>query len=333
VVDQAYALIPFLRHSHDPLVETNLLVVLSGAECSRARYAESLMLAERAIALAHEMRCDSIEKYGLVARGHAEIGLRHFRDARRTIQLILDAGTQFDDIYLTYTAKALLLRIALAQNPLHEACPFLSIPADRLPKFVQGELSALLAVQCALAGDPEGATHHARAALTVTRSIESVFVARFALLSAKQPILSPSTELEDWLLDVAAAEAFDSFVLAYRAHPPLLALVAELHGLDSPFFNTVIRAHDTALAKRCGIALQTLEPVEKYLALLTPREREVLLLMQQGLTNAQIAKTLVIELSTAKSHVHNILKKLGVSGRLQAILLTYDEGKDPSMQH
>lgn len=52
---------------------------------------------------------------------------------------------------------------------------------------------------------------------------------------------------------------------------------------------------------------------------LTPREREVLRLMADGLNNQQIAGELVLGVSTVKSHVSNILSKLGVATRTAAI--------------
>jgi DNA-binding CsgD family transcriptional regulator/tetratricopeptide (TPR) repeat protein len=51
---------------------------------------------------------------------------------------------------------------------------------------------------------------------------------------------------------------------------------------------------------------------------LTPREREVIALLHAGLSNAQIARTLFISEKTASVHVSNILRKLGVTSRLQA---------------
>lgn len=51
---------------------------------------------------------------------------------------------------------------------------------------------------------------------------------------------------------------------------------------------------------------------------LTRREWEVLTLIQQGQTNQEIAEALVIELGTAKNHVHNILRKLNVNSRRDA---------------
>jgi len=54
---------------------------------------------------------------------------------------------------------------------------------------------------------------------------------------------------------------------------------------------------------------------------LTPRELQVLALMAQGLSNPEIAKQLMVSRSTAKAHVSNILSKLEVSNRAEAIAL------------
>ena len=59
---------------------------------------------------------------------------------------------------------------------------------------------------------------------------------------------------------------------------------------------------------------------------LTTREREILVLVDRGLTNREIAGRLCIELSTVKNHVHNILEKLQVRRRSEAAALVMGQG-------
>jgi DNA-binding NarL/FixJ family response regulator len=68
----------------------------------------------------------------------------------------------------------------------------------------------------------------------------------------------------------------------------------------------------------------------RQLAALTEKELEVLGQIGNGLSNAQIAKTMHISEGTAKTHVSRILSKLNCSNRVQAAIIAHDAGADPS---
>ncbi len=76
------------------------------------------------------------------------------------------------------------------------------------------------------------------------------------------------------------------------------------------------------------ILVQSIRQPHPIFEALTPRESEVLSLMVKGMVNNEIAEALVISRATTKNHVSNILAKLGVSTRIEAIVMVLQHNLD-----
>ena len=118
----------------------------------------------------------------------------------------------------------------------------------------------------------------------------------------------------------ALAAGASGFVLKDTPADRLVTAIRAAAAGDSVLAPSVARRVTDELARR-----RTPERIEA-LASLTGREHEVLALMADGCSNAEIAERLVIGEGTVKTHVARILMKLGVRDRLQAVVLAYQTG-------
>jgi DNA-binding NarL/FixJ family response regulator len=80
------------------------------------------------------------------------------------------------------------------------------------------------------------------------------------------------------------------------------------------------------LLDRFARSLADHEPAPDSLSSLTEREVEVLRLLASGLSNTELAERLFVSEATVKTHVSNLLRKLGVRDRVQAVILAYEAG-------
>lgn len=114
---------------------------------------------------------------------------------------------------------------------------------------------------------------------------------------------------------------FESAILADRLHQSTMSLEDELAGLADELSDLVCSPcpPDHAVALPAFVAVPPTDAAGVQTSFLTAREREVLLHLATGATNAQIAHSLVISEDTVKSHLQKIFRKLGASNRSAAV--------------
>jgi DNA-binding NarL/FixJ family response regulator len=121
----------------------------------------------------------------------------------------------------------------------------------------------------------------------------------------------------------AALQAGASGFLLKNVPPEdLLAAIRVVAGGEAVVAPRITRR----LLDRFAGALAAPSPGDARIAQLTEREREVLLLVAQGMSNAEIAERLFVAETTVKTHVGRILAKLGLRDRVQAVVLAYETG-------
>jgi len=126
-------------------------------------------------------------------------------------------------------------------------------------------------------------------------------------------------DLDDYVYEALRAGA-SGFLLKDATPEEILAAVRVVGAGEALLAPSVTRRLIAEFAARKKL----LAPPE--LDRLTAREREVLLLVAAGLTNAEIASRLCLAEQTVKSHVSSVLFKLELRDRVQAVILAYESG-------
>jgi DNA-binding NarL/FixJ family response regulator len=136
-------------------------------------------------------------------------------------------------------------------------------------------------------------------------------------LPGTRVVMLTTFDLDEYVVDAFRAGA-SGFVLKTAPPPQLVAAIRTVHTGDA-----LIAPASTRRLIEHGARPDAAGP---ELDVLTARERDVLALLARGLSNAEIADTLVVESSTVKSHVASLLAKLDVRDRVQAVVYAYEHG-------
>ncbi|MET9492335.1 response regulator transcription factor [Nocardia sp. NPDC006630] len=137
-------------------------------------------------------------------------------------------------------------------------------------------------------------------------------------LSEVRVVVLTTFELDEYVFEAMRAGA-TGFLVKHTEPADLVKavrVVADGDALLSPSVTRRLVAEFASHAK----------PAPAALTELTEREREVMALVAEGLTNAEIAQRLFMSPATARTHVSRILLKLGARDRTQLVVLAYESG-------
>ena len=291
----------------DPLVSTSFLNALSRLLSLAGRYAEALETADCALAFAEDAGLSFVRPHGLVARAVALLGLGAYAGAADVLAEADKLAVGIRDRHNIIDVKIVHAKLSLCRGDVDGAIEMTEEVPRGITSGLAAELGATQALACACAGQ------NSRSAELIQKLPKlSSLPDAAALVLATQAVAAANADddalVVRYLREISDVGAVDALVIAQRASS---ALIEALTRAD-------LQPELAALLKtRANPGVRFRGPLDT----LTPRQSDVLSLLRLGLTNREIASRLVIEEGTAKVHVRQIFRKLGVRSRTEAAIL------------
>jgi LuxR family transcriptional regulator, maltose regulon positive regulatory protein len=298
-----------LDRAQDPLIRTSFLNNLSRALSLQARYVEAHSFADRLVADAQDANLDFVLPHAYVAEAVALIGGRRYAAAEEMLEHAERLAGEIGDRHNMLDARNVRAKLAITLRDYSRALSVLIGLHNgvSVTRTMMAELLATRGLAHASLGDVQEASASLSQAerLSSFPEIRSLIACSRAVMRLKQGC-APTQAAEE--LGVAfELSVLDPIVIVCRAFPELSTTVSVRRALAQPTLKDLLATNEPS---------NPATPAE----CLTRREREVLRLISVGYTNREIARELFIAEVTAKVHVRNIIRKLGVRSRTEAAI-------------
>ena len=303
-----------LRLVADPMTRTSFRNVFGYALAASAHFDEALELTDEQMEDAERCRLDFVIPYGLTIKALVLAGRREYVNAEELLSEAEERALKAGDRTALNIAWGVKMRLYIAQAAFDLALSRPKLDIDT-PQSLGAELRACRALALTGVGEFE------QARLLADSALKSIGIEATINANAARAIAALRSAQHDegvhharTALECAMHTGLvESFVFAYRGFPELLVCLLEQKAYHSDV------AHVLTLV---GDDVFTTAPysTEHSVLKLSPREKEVLALVAQGLSNPEIGRALFISPVTVKVHVRHIFEKLGVKSRAAAAL-------------
>jgi DNA-binding NarL/FixJ family response regulator len=310
----------------DPLQRTAFLNIYAHTALTVARYAEALDIAARQIDEARASGLDFAVDHAFVARAGAFVGLRQIRDAQACMREVSRRESLTPE-HIRGNNTLQQVRLKIATGDLAGALIALQFePTPLCSKVLIAELEAFRGLVRAASGMPS-----ADRAIQMARDASARALVTYqcdmaeAILELHENRRGARTNAARQIRACLTNGFVDLVVTACRSSLALAACGADDPELRQPLMQILSTSNDSAIGRRVGLPM----PRQfRRSSGLSEREQEVLDLVCQGRTNAEIAAALFISESTTKVHVRHIFEKLGVHTRAEAVRASLERARD-----
>ena len=312
------AALQLLRFVRDPVARTSFRNVFGYALAATGHWDEARVLTDDQLDDAERCQLDFVVPYAMSIHALANTGRRDYKTATSSLDRGEQHARRTGDLAALQMIAAVRMRTLISQALFEDAADQGDVDVSSVTRSLRGELESVRALALAGSGHVNRARELATAGMSHSIGVEATINGHCALAVA-----GFHTNEHDVALTHASAALeralhtgmIESLVCAYRGCPQLIVTLLANRRVHEPLTLLLNRAGDTQLANSAGS-----RPSEKSVLSLTPREKEVLSLVAQGLSNADIGRRLFISPVTVKVHVHHIFEKLGVKSRAEAAL-------------
>jgi DNA-binding NarL/FixJ family response regulator len=311
----ATQLLPFVA---DPVARSSFRNIFGYALASCAMFAEATAITDEQIEDAERCRLDFVLPYALVVHALVCSGRREYTRAEELLDEADDRALRAGDRAAYQVASAVRMRLYIAQAAFDLAIERGRVEYVGATRSLRAELAAAHALAAGASGHTAQARELAHTALMTSIGVEGFITAHCALavLAIRAGHRDDGLTHARLALDCAKHTGMiDCLVAAYRGCPELIVSLFEDNRAQEELAVILSRVGDVELTSAEGKRAP-----EYSVQALSPREKEVLSLLAQGLSNAAIGHELFISPVTVKVHVRHIYEKLGVNSRAAAAL-------------